>query len=321
MLAALPPEEGRVSQPIDVMPWLSFVIVVGASGCPSFPMDEVVVRLDGGTIGMSRGTSHSARGALRFSVAAIQSPTGTYLAHSRLFEYLGRALGRDIELVQRSSYRETNALLVSGQTDVAFVCTGGYLYLQKESPKLVEVLAVPVVRGATTYQSLTIVPANSPAQRIADLSGKRVAFTDELSFTGRLYLVFNVRASGLQPERFFSSAIFTQGHDRSIEAVARGFVDAAAVDSNVFHRATEVDPGLAQRVRVLDVSPPFGVPPVVVLGSLGADLRQRIAEALLSLDREPEGVALLKALGIDRFVAPPPRLYDSAALVLGGANK
>jgi len=284
-------------------------------------MREVVVRLDAGTMGTSSGTSHSARGALRFSVAAIQSPSGTYLGYSRLLEHLGRKLGRDIELVQRSSYRETNALLLAGQTDVAFICTGGYLYLERESPGLVEVLAVPVIRGQTTYQSLTIVPASSPVRRIAELAGKRVAFTDELSFTGRLYLVFNVHALGLQPERFFSSAIFTQGHDRSIEAVARGFVDAAAVDSNIFYRVTEDTPGLAGQVRVLDVSPPFGVPPVVALKSLRPDQRARLAEAFLSLDGDPEGALLLKALGIDRFVAPPANLYDSAALVLSGLGR
>jgi phosphonate transport system substrate-binding protein len=305
----------------SVMSWLSLALVLGGAGCPTLPMREVVVRLDAGTVGTSSGTSRSAKDALRFSVAAIQSPTGTYLGYSRLLEHLGRELGRDIELVQRLSYRETNALLLTGQTDVAFVCTGGYLSLEHESPGVVEVLVVPVIRGETTYQSLTIVPAGSPVRRIAELAGRRVAFTDELSFTGRLYLVFNVRASGLQPERFFSSAIFTQSHDRSIEAVARGFVDAAAVDSNIFYRLTEDLPALASQVRVLDVSPPFGVPPVVALKSLRADHRTRLTEAFLSLDGDPEGAGLLKALGIDRFVRPPAHLYDSAALVLGGLGR
>src|SRR5512133_3663442 len=104
------------------------------------------------------------RRALRFSVAAVESPRDTYAAYSRLIGGVGARLGMPVEFVQRRTYREVNDLLAAGKLDVALVCTGGYLDLHKRAPGAVEILAVPVVGGKATYESLVIVPVASPAR-------------------------------------------------------------------------------------------------------------------------------------------------------------
>jgi phosphonate transport system substrate-binding protein len=257
---------------------------------------------------------------LRFSVAAVESPRDTYASYSSLFERLGNRLGMQIEFVQRRTYREVNDLLASGRLDAGLVCTGGYLDLRSRAPGAVEVLAVPVAGGASTYESLVIVPAASRAQAVADLEGKRFAFTDELSFSGRAYLLHHLRSLGRDPDHFFGSVTYTQSHDRSIAATARGVVDGAAVHSLVFAHLVERDPRLATRVRVLHRSPPFGMMPVVASTHLPAAERARLRRVLVDLSRDPEGAAALATLGLDGFAEAPPGLFESAAAVVATAR-
>ncbi len=253
---------------------------------------------------------------LRFSVAAMESPRDTYAAYSRLFEAVGRRLGARTELVQRRTYREVNDLLTSGQIDAALICTGGFLDLRARGAQDVEPLAVPVVDGRSTYESLIIVPARSSAQSLDDLAGKRFAFTDELSFSGRAWVVHLLRQRGRTPEDHFGGTVFTHSHDRSVSAVAKGIVDGAAVHSLIYGQLLGRDPSLADQTRVIMRSPPFGMMPVVASARMPEAERQRLRAALLDLERDPEVGPLLHTLRIDRFDRPPPGLYDSAAAVV-----
>jgi phosphonate transport system substrate-binding protein len=252
---------------------------------------------------------------LRVSVAAVESPRDTYSAWGRLFARVGQRLGLEVEFVQRRTYREVNDLLAAGKLDAALVCTGGLLDLRRRAPGAVEVLAVPVTEGGTTYQSLVIVPAASDTRRVEDLAGKRFAFTDELSFSGRLYLVRLLGDLGRDPDRFFGTVVYTQNHDRSIGAVASGTVDGAAVHSLVFGQLVRRDRALAGRVRVIHRSPPFGAMPVVASTRLSPELRHALHHVLLDLAKDDEARAVLRTIGIDGFADPAAGLYDSAARV------
>lgn len=286
-------------------------------GCPSSPYPEVAVDL-----ASSRPARTSARepraGALRFSVAAMQSPQDTFAAYSRLFERLEPKLDTRIDLVQRRTYQEVNELLATGQLDAAILCTGGYVELARRSPGAVEVVAVPVVHGETTYRSYLIVPTASPAHELADLSGKRFAFTDDLSLSGFGYPSHLLRKLGVDAGTFFGSVAFTHSHDRSIDAVANGVIDGAAVDSLIYDDIVRSSPEVRDATRVIHRSPPYGIAPVVVSTRLGPQRRAAIRDTLLHLHEDPEARAALRLVGFDRFAAPEPELYAGAAAMLGG---
>jgi len=255
---------------------------------------------------------------LRFSVAAVESPQDTYASYARLLSRVGQRLGVEVEFVQRRTYREVNDLLASGQLDAALLCTGGYFDIEKRTPGAVEVLAAPVVHGESTYRSLIIVPAASTARSLADLAGKRFAFTDELSLSGRAWAMKRLEELGQDPDHFFGGVTYTQSHDRSIAGVASGIVDGAAVHSLVYEHILERDPSLASRIRVIERSPPYGLLPIVASMRLDPSERARLKEVLLSLDRDPDAREPLEKLQIERFIAPPPGLYLSAGRLMEG---
>lgn len=256
---------------------------------------------------------------LRVSVAAVISPRGTAESYQPLLDYLSQTLGRPVELVQRRTYQETNDLIETGDVDVAFVCTSAYITGHDEFD--MELLAGPEVNGETVYYSLLIVPADSPAETMRDLEDKVFAFTDPISFSGRVYPTYLVQQLGRTPGTFFARTFFTYSHDDAIYAVANNLADGAAVDSLVYDFALERDPSLADRVHVIHRSPPFGIPPVVVSPNVRPQQRAILQEALLNMHQSTEGAAALRALGLERFVLIEDSVYDSARQIVESVGK
>ena len=298
--------------------FLIALVLVGWA-CKNRHYPEVIVTFDdAGVEPREDGSVSRGKEKLRISVSAMQSPQNTFAAYSPLIERLGALLDVEVELVQRRTYGEINDLLSAGGVAMAFVCTGSYLDLERRTPGAVELAAIPVIGGKLTYQSLIIVPNRSTSRRVEDLEGKRFAFTDRLSLTGRAYPTHYLKLIGKSPESFFASVILTHSHDRSIHAVAAGMVDGAAVDSLIYDYLVHDDVALAREVRVIHRSPDFGMPPVVISASLGAARKAKIRAVLLTLDRDHDAAPALRALHIDRFVAPPAGLYTTAAEVMAG---
>lgn len=255
---------------------------------------------------------------LRVAVAAVTSPKGTAESYQALLDYLSTQLQRPVELVQRRTYAEVNDLVESGYVEVAFVCTSAYLDGRDKFG--LELLAAPQVNGETTYYSVLIVPANSPAQTLADLRGKVFAFTDPMSNTGRMYPTFLVQQLGSTPEEFFGRTFFTYSHDDAIRAVADGLADGAAVDSLVYDFAIAREPALAERTRIIHRSPPFGIPPVVVGPDTRPQLKAELQNLLLGMADDPVGQIGLQAIGIERFVLIDDSAYDSARELLSAVG-
>ncbi len=246
---------------------------------------------------------------LRIAVAAIISPQGTVESYTELANYLAAKLARPVQLIQRRTYAEVNALVAADAVDLAFVCTSAYIDGHDQFG--MTLLVAPTINGAAVYYSDLIVPADSTVQSMADLRGQVFAFTDPISFTGRVYPTHLVRELGSTPERFFQRTFFTYSHDRAIAAVADGVADGAAVDSLVLDYALLRDPTLRTRIRVIHRSPPFGIPPVVVPPELSPRQQRQLQDVLLTMGQDPMGKRILTHLGIDRFQPIDDQAYAS----------
>jgi phosphonate transport system substrate-binding protein len=246
---------------------------------------------------------------LRVAVAAIISPKDTLDSYKPMLDYISDKLDRPVELVQRRTYAEINELIKNGEVDLAFVCTSAYVIGAREFG--MELLAAPQVGGEIVYYSFLIVPADSPAQSMADLRGQIFAFTDPLSNTGRLYPTSLVQQLGETPDQFFGRSFYTYSHDDAIRAVANGVADGAAVDSLVYEHAIRRDPNLAQKTQIIHRSPAFGIPPVVTSPQLRPQHAAELQSLLLDMADDPAGQSALDTVGFDRFVPISDGAYDS----------
>ena len=246
---------------------------------------------------------------LKIAVSAMISPKETLVYYEDLLDYISERTGRPVELVQRETCAEVNELLELQELDAAFVCTGAYVDGCEKFG--MELLVAPVVNGEPYYYSYTIVPDSNDANSLEDLRGKKFAFTDPMSNTGKLSPTYMLALINETPDSFFSGYIFTHSHDVSIEAVAKRLVDGAAVDSLIWDYANSKDPEYTSKTKVIARSQPYGIPPVVVHPDSNPEIKTELQDILLTMHNDPMGADILMNIGIDKFTIVDESIYDS----------
>ena len=252
---------------------------------------------------------------LRVAIAPVISPERSLGKYRGFVIYLANALGRGPVFLRRRSYAEVNDLVRLGACELAFVCTYSYVLGQRQFG--MKLLVVPQIGGVTWYRSYIVVPRDSEARSLLDLEEKRFGSADIMSTSGWLYPMVWLHSRNRNPERFFSDHLLTGSHDRSVAAVAEGMVDGAAVDSLVYDQLMAEGSDIARRTKVIQQSPQFGTPPLVVPQDLDPALRTRLVDVLLTMHERDDGKEILTTLGIDRFVVPDANLYDSVRALAG----
>jgi phosphate/phosphite/phosphonate ABC transporter binding protein len=223
-------------------------------------------------------------------------------------EYLGQKMDRKVELVLRKSYREVMDLLDSGSIDFAWIC--GFPYIQSREPETIQLLTVPVYRGAPRYHSYIIVPESSPHQNFSDLKGKIFAFSDPDSNSGFLYPLALMVAQKETPGTFFRQSFFTFNHAETVQAVSEQFADGAAVDSYIWEYLAIVRPEITEKTRIIKKSPSFGFPPIVSRLGVNPNTVNLMKNTLEGMDEDTNGKALLAQLKLDGFGNYPDSLFN-----------
>ena len=291
--------------PINII--ILIMVFIGIAGCNKKDKPETISLETREEVIMESTLSNEK--PLRIAVGGMITPREGFAYYKKLLDYIGDKLGKRVEFVDREDYFEINNLLKEGNIDVAFVCGGPYVDSSRKFG--IELLAAPQAYGKTVYYSYIIVSKDSPIKSFEELRGKRFAFTDPLSNTGKLVPTYMLSKINETPASFFKSYDFTYAHDKSIKAVALGVTDGAAVDSLVWEYAHRVNPEFSSMTRVLEKSPPYGIPPVVVRHGLAPELKEKLKQIFLNIHKDKDGMDILKGMFIDKFVDVDDSAYDS----------
>lgn len=289
--------------------WLLVILLVISAGCATQPSVKHIRLDDIDTHVTIKDHKAQERVPLRVVISSIVSPRETLTVYQPLLEYLEARMDIPVVLLQRRTYKEVNDLLREGGADIAFVCSGGYVAGVQNMP--LELLAVPIVKGQALYQSYIIAGLHSDAKTITQLHGRSFAFTDPMSFSGRIAPVYMLQSQGFDSDRFFGRTFFTYSHDNAIKAVVDGIAEAAAVDSMIYDQALEKDPDLTKRLKIIDKSIKVGNPPVVVHATVDEGRKTQIRTLLLSMHENEQGKKALSALQYDKFAVAEEQAYGA----------
>lgn len=285
---------------------LTGVLLFLLTGCSSKEKPQGINFDD--TIELNRQVSSQVP-VLNVCVGSMITPEEGYEYYKRLLDYIGQKLGLKINFIDKNTYAEVNALLKSGSIDLAFVCGGPYIDGHEQFG--LELLAAPLVNGKTVYYSYIIVRKESGIRDLQGLRGKTFAFVDPLSNTGRLLPTYILQEEFRErPEDFFKECLYTYDHDKSIRAVAHGLVDAAAVDSLIWDYMDKNNDEHTKQTKIIYVSGPCGIPPVVVRPGLDARLKARLKDTFLNMHEDKTGRDILNRMFVDRFVEIDDSRYN-----------
>lgn len=261
--------------------------------------------------------SHAVLILLSFSLVA-QSPAAPpvrfglipSIAHERMeaefrpvADFLGKRIGRKVELVPAKDYDEIGRMLESRRVDFAILFPLAFAQAMNRTPP-VHLLGCSVRQGKPSYRGYFLTRQDSTVRTLQDLKGKRIGFVNKGSTSGYLFPVqvligqkLIANEAGLAD--FFSEIRFLESHDAVLRAVERGEVDAGTVFDLAIAQATR--DGLdAGSFRVIGRTAEIPHEAVVSVDGVDPVLRDRFKEALLSLDtRTPEGRAVLRPMATD----------------------
>lgn len=233
---------------------------------------------------------------------------------------VGGNLGIQTEVLVGDSHEQFTAL----RPDVAFICGLPYVLMMRQTPTPVEVLAAPVLQGERyggrpIYFSDVVVHRDSPFQTFVDLRGGSWAYNEPVSQSGYGITRHHLLQKG-ETDGFFREVIYTGWHQRSLEMIAAGKIDSAAIDSQVLTIFRRDYPALMEHLRVIDSLGPSTIQPVIARATLDKALKADIQAALLALSENPMAREQLARGFFERFVAMTDADYDDIRAMLAAAE-
>lgn len=242
---------------------------------------------------------------LRFALIPFKNQAAHEAQYRPLIRQLESVLGREVTLVSGKSYGAVVEGLINGSIDLAELGPASYGIALNRGARLSVIAtlrfpATPTVEAGSAYQSLLITRKDRKFRSVEDLRGATLSLTDPASTSGG---VLPRRAMekqlGKPLESHFKRVTFSGSHDRSIEVVRKGLVDAAFVSSAVIDEALRRGKLHRDEIDILWRSPLIPYDPFVHRAQLCPALSARIREVFLGNGPALQG--MFQELGASGF--------------------
>ena len=247
------------------------------------------------------------------SFTSIQAPIQDFIIEG-LADFVATRLKIPVRFVGDRPWQERERSIDRGDVEVAWICGLPYTVRADGGKPDIELLAAPVMEGdryqdRPIYFSDVIVQADSKFLSFNDLQDATWAFNEPGSHSGYNITRYHLAATN-KPAPFFGRVVEAGSHQRCIQLLLEGEIDAAAIDTTVLDLAREQDPHIDQHLRILTTLGPSPIPPLVISRRLDPALRESIRDLILSMHQDRVGSRLLKRGKIRRFQDVKDSDYD-----------
>jgi phosphonate transport system substrate-binding protein len=254
---------------------------------------------------------------LTLAVIPAENASTTTDRYQPLADYIAKQVGVPVKLNVASDYAAVIEAQRAGFAQIAFYGPASYARAVITGVATEPVAVARHSNGLTGYYSVIYVKADSPYKTIADLKGKKLALVDPNSTSGNNAPRFGLHRDGIDIDSFFSSVVFAGSHDNAVLALAQGSADAAANswnsqdDSNLTRMLSrgvlKNDDGTPMKkadFRIIYKSDFLPEGPYAILSSLPDDLKQKIATALTTMNKNDKADFDKLSDGKDLELAP-----------------
>jgi phosphonate transport system substrate-binding protein len=234
-----------------------------------------------------------------------QNDISTFLPDAeKLAADLSRRLGIPVKVYIPNDFAAVIEALRFNHVQVAFVPSWPGLMANRMTGA--RFILAEVRNGKTYYYSCWYARTDAKINTLADLRGKKVAFSSPLSSSGYLFPVVKLVEEGLlkdgqaDPKAFFREVFYSGGYEATLQAIAKGHVDAGGASEAAFE--LYLTPERRARVKIIARQGPIPTHGIVVHPSLSQEFVEMLKSTLLSYSSERDKALLKKLYGADAFV-------------------
>ena len=169
--------------------------------------------------------------------------------------------------------------------------------------------SLPRYGGKAVYMSDLAVRADSKFQTLEDTFGGVAGYTLKDSQSG--YFAFRSLLLTKYPEAKYKKIVGGLLNARGIvQALMDGRIDVGPLDGYVFDLIRAGDPAFAAQVRVVAVTDPTPMPPLIATAPLAPEKVQALRNSFSRVHEEKSMDQAREALLVERFVVPDLAVYD-----------
>jgi phosphonate transport system substrate-binding protein len=269
---------------------------------------SIFLRLSLAALLLAFGLSAQAQQVLRLTAIPDESPTELARKAAPLVKYLEAKLGMKVEFTPVTDYAASVETLINHKVDLAWF--GGFTFVQASVRSGGQVIPL-VQREEDAHFRSVFITSDPSIKTLADLKGKDLSFGAQSSTSGHLMPRSALLQAGIDPDKDLKRVAYSGAHDATIAAVAAGKVQAGALNVSVWDKFVADKRVDTDKVRVFYTTPPFYDYNWSVSSAMPEALRNKIAQAFLSLDRStPEGREILDLQRATRFIPTRPENYQ-----------
>ncbi|MDF1579804.1 MAG: phosphate/phosphite/phosphonate ABC transporter substrate-binding protein [Desulfuromonadales bacterium] len=239
-------------------------------------------------------------------VLMVPADTGTNditRDYAPVFNGITKNYGIYFDIKAGNSYAAVVEGMCNDQVDIAWFGASTYGLANEKCG--VDLLAVDVTKGDSSYYSGIFTRKGNGIKSIADLKGKSMAFGSPNSTSSFNFPVAMLIAGGIDPTTDLSKIIIAGSHSASIAALAEGKVAAAAASYNSFEKAVKkgaIDP---EKFAPLAKSQPIPNPPLAMNKGLDTNLKEKLRTAFNTIHTQidPSKIRGYGGKKVDRYDA------------------
>jgi len=220
---------------------------------------------------------------INFGIVPQQSAKKLAKLWTPINAYLSEKSGLKIRFSTAQDIPTFEKRLLAGEYDLAYMNPYHYTVFHK-SPGYEAI----VKQKDKRIKGILVVKKESDVQSLEQLNGATLAFPSPAAFAASVLPRAKLAKDGINIEPKYVSS-----HDSVYLTVARGLFPAGG---GVVRTLNNTDPKVKENLRVLWTSPGYTPHAFATHPNLGKETRQKLQEALLAMNKDAEGQALLKSI-------------------------
>lgn len=232
-------------------------------------------------------------------------------AWRRLLDWVATQAEVPVEFVDHEPPRLLSDLWSRDDLGIVMMC-GLPVSLRSPAPTI---LAAPVpsparYAGRSVYMTDIAVRADSPFRTLEDTFGRTAGYTLKDSQSGyfafRHALITQHAARKPHYAKIVGGLMNARG---IIQALDEGRIDVGPLDGYVHDLIRHTDPDFAAKARIIQVTEPTPMPPLIATAALGEAAIGRLRDAFLAVGGEASLAGTRAELLLERFVVPELETY------------